>query len=58
MDARTSPALPQIVRKMFAAPGAQVAAVAMVDVLGDAQYVPDLMALAKSPSAVPSRPLR
>jgi hypothetical protein len=39
MDARTSPALPQIVRKMFAAPGAQVAAVAMVDVLGDAQYV-------------------
>ena len=53
MDARTSPALPQIVRKMFAAPGAQVAAVAMVDVLGDAQYVPDLMALAKSPSAVP-----
>ena len=48
MDARTSPALPQIVRKMFAAPGAQVAAVAMVDVLGDAQYVPDLMALAKS----------
>jgi putative membrane-bound dehydrogenase-like protein len=52
MDARTSPALPQILRKMFAAPGAQAAAVALADVLGDPQYLPDLMALAKSSAAV------
>jgi putative membrane-bound dehydrogenase-like protein len=53
MDARNSPALPQIIRKMLASPGTQAAAVSMVDVLGDAQYVPDLMTLAKSSTAVP-----
>jgi putative heme-binding domain-containing protein len=53
MDSRTSPALPQIVRRMFAAPGAQTAVVSLVDVLGDAQYLPDLMTLARSSSGVP-----
>lgn len=53
MSARTSPALPTLLRKAFTLPGAQAAAVTVADALGDAQYVPDLMTLAKSASATP-----
>jgi putative membrane-bound dehydrogenase-like protein len=52
MDARTSSAMPQIIRKGLAAPGSQSAAVALVDALGEAQYLPDLMAVAKSSAAM------
>src|SRR4029453_13336046 len=53
MDARTSPALPGVIRKGFAAAGTQSAAVALADTLGDSQYLPDLVALATSGSAAP-----
>jgi putative membrane-bound dehydrogenase-like protein len=52
-DARTSPALPAVLRKGFAAPGAQAAAVAVADALGDPQYLPDLLNVAKSTAAAP-----
>jgi putative membrane-bound dehydrogenase-like protein len=51
MDARTSPALPAVMRKAFAAPGTQSAAVAVADALSDSRYLPDLLSLAKSGSA-------
>ncbi len=53
MDARTSPALPAVMRKGFAAAGTESAAVAVADALGDAQYLPDLASVAKSGSAAP-----
>ncbi len=53
MEARTSPALPAVMRKGFAASGTQSAAVALADALGDTQYLPDLVALASSGSAAP-----
>jgi putative membrane-bound dehydrogenase-like protein len=52
MDARKSPALPQVLHKVMGAPGAQVAAVALADSLEDPQYMPDLMTIAKSPTGV------
>ncbi|MGH9162326.1 MAG: c-type cytochrome [Vicinamibacteraceae bacterium] len=51
MDARTSPALSSVMRKGFALPGAQSAAVSVVDELKDPAYVPELLALAKSEAA-------
>jgi putative membrane-bound dehydrogenase-like protein len=53
MEARKSPALPQVLHKVMTAPGAQLAAVALADALEDPQYMPDLMTIAKSSSAVP-----
>lgn len=53
MEARTSPALPAVMRKGFALPGAQSAAVSVADRLKDPQYVPELLALAKSAAAIP-----
>lgn len=53
MEARESPALPSVMRKGFALPGAQSAAVSLADALKDPTYVPDLLALAKSEAAVP-----
>ena len=51
MDARTSPALPAVMRKAFSAPGTQSAAVVVADALNDSRYLPDLLTLAKSGSA-------
>lgn len=53
MEARESPALPSVMRRGFALPGAQSAAVSVADALKDPRYVPDLLALAKSASAAP-----
>jgi putative membrane-bound dehydrogenase-like protein len=53
MDSRTSPALPAVMRKAFAAPGTQSAAVAVADALSDSRYLPDLLSVAKSGSAAP-----
>jgi putative membrane-bound dehydrogenase-like protein len=54
MDARTSPSLPAVMRKMLTMPGAQGAAVAVADAVGDPRYLPDLVTLAKSESAAPA----
>jgi putative membrane-bound dehydrogenase-like protein len=53
MDSRTSPALPAVMRKAFATPRMQSAAVAVADALDDPQYLVDLVTLAKSGSAAP-----
>ena len=53
MDARKSPALPAVMRKAFTLPGAQGAAVTVAEALGDGQYMPELLTLAKSSTAVP-----
>ena len=55
MDARTSPALPGVMRKGFAASETQSAAVALADALGDTQYLPDLVGLASPALAAPMR---
>jgi putative heme-binding domain-containing protein len=47
-DAKTSPALPGVLRKGFASQGQQTAAVAIADGLSDPQYLPDLASVAKS----------
>jgi putative membrane-bound dehydrogenase-like protein len=52
-DARTSAALPSIMRKEFATPASQAAAVAVADLLEDPQYLPDLLGLASSATAAP-----
>jgi putative membrane-bound dehydrogenase-like protein len=52
-DARKSEAFPAVVRKALTLPGAQVAAIGVTDALADAQFVPDLIALAKSTTAAP-----
>ncbi len=50
-DARRAPMFPQVVRKAFATPGTQAAAVDLATRLADTQLLPDLLALAKQPSA-------
>lgn len=52
-DSRTSAALPAIMRKEFATPASQSAAVAVADVLDDPQYLPDLLGLASAATAAP-----
>jgi putative heme-binding domain-containing protein len=51
VDSRNSPALPVILKKAFAAPATQRAAVAVADAIEDGRYIADLVALAKSQSA-------
>ena len=51
MDARTSAALPAVMKKGFSLPGTQSAAVTIADALGDRQYLPQLIAFAKQESA-------
>ncbi len=51
MDARTSAALPDVMKKGFSLPGTQSAAVTVADALGDRQYLPQLIAFAKQESA-------
>jgi putative heme-binding domain-containing protein len=51
MDSRTSPALPDVMKKGFSLPGTQSAAVTIADALGDRRYVPELLAFAKQESA-------
>jgi putative membrane-bound dehydrogenase-like protein len=50
-DAKTSPALPGVLRKGFASQSQQAAAVAIADGLSDPQYLPDLGSVAKSSTA-------
>ncbi len=52
-DARKSPALPAIMRIAFGIDTLQIAAVETADALGDPQFAPDLLALARSESAAP-----
>jgi putative membrane-bound dehydrogenase-like protein len=52
-DARTSAALPAIMRIAFGIDTLQIAAVETADALGDPQFAPDLLALARSESAAP-----
>ena len=53
IDARTSPALPDVMKKGFSLPGTQSAAVTVADALGDRRYLPELLAFAKQESATP-----
>jgi putative membrane-bound dehydrogenase-like protein len=53
MDARTSPALPEVMKKGFSLPGTQSAAVTVADALGDRRYLPELLSFAKQESATP-----
>ena len=50
-DSRTSPAMPQVMRRAFGAPSTQSEAAAVAEALEDPTYVPDLLGLAKSDSA-------
>ncbi len=52
-DARKSEAFPAVVRKALTLPGAQVAAIGVADAMADAQFAPDLIAVAKSETAGP-----
>jgi putative heme-binding domain-containing protein len=52
-DARTSPALVQVMRKAFTLQDAQASAAALAADLNDPQFLPDLVAFAKGASAVP-----
>jgi putative membrane-bound dehydrogenase-like protein len=52
-DARTSPALPRLVRRGLSLPPSQTAAVDLVGRLVDRQFLPDLAALAVDEAAVP-----
>ncbi|MCC7010343.1 MAG: c-type cytochrome [Acidobacteria bacterium] len=55
MDARKAPAFASVVRKGLTLPGAQATAVTLADPALDQQFLPDLMALAKSDAAAPAR---
>ena len=48
---RTSPALPQVMRRAFGTPSTQSEAAAVAEALEDPAFVPDLLSLAKSDSA-------
>ena len=50
-EARASPALPAVMRKAFALPATQGAAVGAADMLDDARFLPDLLHVAKSEGA-------
>jgi putative membrane-bound dehydrogenase-like protein len=52
-DARTSAALPQVVRKAFTLPGAQAEAAMVAADLNDARFLPDLVTFAKQESGSP-----
>jgi putative membrane-bound dehydrogenase-like protein len=52
-DARTSPGMPAVVRKAFTLAGAQAAAATLAADLNDPQFLPDLVAFAKSSSGTP-----
>jgi putative membrane-bound dehydrogenase-like protein len=52
-DARTGPAFAQVVRKGFTLPGAQAAAATLASDLNDPQFLPDLIAFAKSGTPSP-----
>ena len=52
-EARSSAALPDVMRKAFSAPGSQAAAVDLAGRLGDIQFLPDVVALARLDSATP-----
>jgi len=52
-DSRTSPALPQVMRRAFATPSTQSEAAAVAEALEDPTYIPDLLGLAKADSASP-----
>jgi putative membrane-bound dehydrogenase-like protein len=50
-ESRTSPRLPAVMKKAFGTPALQATSVSLAAALGDAEYVADLLALAKSPTA-------
>jgi putative membrane-bound dehydrogenase-like protein len=52
-EARTAPAFASVVRKAFTLPGAQAAAAILAADLNDPQFLPDLIAFAKSGTAAP-----
>jgi putative membrane-bound dehydrogenase-like protein len=52
-DARTSDALPAVMRKAFATPSTQSEGAAVAEALEDPAYIPDLLNLAQSESATP-----
>src|SRR6185503_6623831 len=50
-SSRTSPALPEVMKKAFAAPHLQPTAVQVADLLGGANYAVDLLKVAASDSS-------
>jgi putative heme-binding domain-containing protein len=52
-DARTGPAIVQVIRKAFTLPDAQASAATLAADLNDPQYLPDLATFAKNASADP-----
>lgn len=52
-DARTSPALSQIMRRAFVTPTTQSEAASVAEALEDSAYAPDLLTLARSDAATP-----
>ncbi len=55
IDARTTPALPDVMKKGFSLPGTQSAAVTVADALGDRRYLPELLAFRESGIGQPGR---